>query len=224
LVGSLPFGSTALYPFSLFVTLLHEFSHAVAAIVTGGSVQSISISSDTSGVTVTLGGTESLIAPAGYLGATLFGVGLLLAPLRWARAALASLAAVPLATLIFLHPATSFTAIWCVGFAAALGAAAWKLRPRLLGFLQVLLGVEAGLNAFRDLMTLLFISGSGAHIHTDAVNMSRALFGPPLMWAVMWTVVSVAFLSLAVWKVARSDLSALSGRASVGGETAACAQ
>jgi hypothetical protein len=205
-VGSLPFGSLALYPFALFVTLIHETSHAVAAVATGGSVVSLQISPDLSGVVHPSGGIQAVIAPAGYLGATLAGVGLLLTPLRYARWALGALAAVPLLALLLFHPATFFTALWCVAFLAALGLSAWKLPPNLAAFLQIFLGVEAGLNAFRDLMTLLFIEGSSAHIQTDAENMSKALFLPPMFWAVLWTVMSLVLLVAAVYGLIRRDL------------------
>jgi hypothetical protein len=210
-VGSLPFGSTALYPFALFVTLLHETGHAIATIGTGGTVSNLQIASDLSGLTRARAGTMSLIAPSGYLGATLAGVGLLLFPLRRARWAIGALAAVPLGTLLLFHPADSFTAIWCLGFAAALGAAAWKVPARWLGFLQIFLGVEAGLNAFRDLLTLIFISDSNAHIQTDAENMSRTLYLPATFWAVAWTIISVVLLAWALVVLVHRDVSRLRG-------------
>jgi len=208
-VGSLPFGSTALYPFALFVTLVHESGHALAAIATGGSVASLRIRGDLSGVTLVQGGVESIVAPAGYLGATLAGVGLLTVPLRYARWAIGALAAVPLATLLLFHPADSFTTVWCVAFGLALGAAAWKIPSRFLGLLQILLGVEVGLNAFRDIMTLLFISGTNSHIYTDAVLMSRALFFPATVWAVMWAIVSVLLLLFALAMLVSRDVARL---------------
>jgi hypothetical protein len=210
-VGALPFGSTALYPFALFVTLLHETGHAITTIATGGVVDNLQIASNLSGLTRTQGGIMALIAPAGYLGATLAGVGLLLFPLRRARWAIGALAAVPLATLLLSHPADSFTVVWCLGFAAVLGIAAWKVPARWLAFLQIFLGVEAGLNAFRDLLTLIFISGSNAHIETDAANMSRTLFLPATFWAVAWTVISVLLLAWALVVLVHRDVSRLRG-------------
>ncbi|MBV9282893.1 MAG: M50 family metallopeptidase [Chloroflexi bacterium] len=203
LVGSLPFGSLVFYPFALFVTLIHESSHAIAGLLTGGSVGSLQISPDLSGVTRISGGLQAVIAPAGYLGSTLAGVALLMTPLRRARWALGALAAIPVLALLLFHPATLFTVLWCLGFAACLGLGAWKLPFRLAAFLQILLGVEAGLNAFRDLTDLIFISGSGAHIQTDADNMSRALFLPPTFWAVLWTVLSTMLLVGACYRLVR---------------------
>ncbi len=210
-IGALPFGSLALYPFALFVTLLHETGHALVAMATGGTVSSLKIAPDLSGVTLIRGGMDALIAPAGYLGATLAGVGLLLAPLRRARWVIGSLAAVPVATLVLFHAKDAFTALWCLGFAAALGVAAWKLPVRWLKFLQIFLGVEAGLNAFRDLVTLIFISGLSSHIYTDAELMSRTLFLPPTFWAVTWTVLSILALAGALVALVKRDLSQLRG-------------
>jgi hypothetical protein len=208
LVGSLPFGSLALYPFALLVTLIHETSHALAGVTSGGSVVALRLNSDLSGVTNIAGGVQAVIAPAGYLGATLAGVAMLLTPPRFARHGLAGLALFPLSVLAFFHPANAFTAVWSIGFAAALAAAAWKLPQRLAAFLLILLGLEAGLNAFRDLLTLLLITGSGAHMHTDAVAMSDALFFPPIVWSVLWTVIATAMLVLTVASVVRRDLRA----------------
>lgn len=206
LIGSLPFGSLALYPFSLFTTLIHETGHAVAAVASGGTVASLRVSPDLSGLTETSGGIEAVIAPAGYLGATLAGVLLLLTPLRHARWTMLALAAVPLAAIAFFHPASLFTTVWCAGFALALGAAAWKLRGPALAFLQIFIGVEAGLNALRDLVTQIVITGSASHMQVDASNMSDALFFPPMVWAVLWTVLSVLLLTGTLARIARSEL------------------
>src|SRR6185369_9375667 len=68
------------YPVRLFVTFVHESSHALVAVLTGGSVQSLTISSDGSGVVYSMGSgliSQLLTSSAGYLGATAFGVLLL---------------------------------------------------------------------------------------------------------------------------------------------------
>jgi hypothetical protein len=71
---------------------------------------------------------------------------------------------------------------------------AWRLPARLISFLQIFLGVACGLNAFRDLMTLFFISTSQSGIHTDATNMSSIIPLPATVWAVLWTILSLVIL------------------------------
>jgi hypothetical protein len=58
-------------------------------------------------------------------------------------------------------------------------------------------------------LTLIFISGSNAHIQTDAENMSRALFLPATFWAVAWTVISVLLLAWALVVLVHRDVSRL---------------
>jgi hypothetical protein len=67
------FGALVLYPVTLFVTFLHEFGHAAAALLSGGSVEGLQINPDGSGYTITRGGSPGLILMGGYLGSALFG-------------------------------------------------------------------------------------------------------------------------------------------------------
>src|SRR6266566_5936142 len=76
----IPFAELLTYPFRLFVTFIHEGGHAIAALLTGNSVESLSIAPNASGETYTSqGGTISqiFVASAGYLGAMTFGALLL---------------------------------------------------------------------------------------------------------------------------------------------------
>jgi len=78
-----PLGWTILYPFQLLATILHEFGHATAALLTGGSVHRVQINTDGSGVTYTSGGWEWLVVAGGYIGSALFGNILLKAGLSY---------------------------------------------------------------------------------------------------------------------------------------------
>src|SRR5688500_9425667 len=80
LLWFIPFAELLTYPFRLFVTFIHEGGHAIAALLTGNSVESLSIATNASGETYTSqGGTFSqiLVASAGYLGAMTYGALLL---------------------------------------------------------------------------------------------------------------------------------------------------
>src|SRR3989441_1339265 len=98
----IPFAEILSYPFRIFVTFIHEGGHAVAALLTGNSVQGLSVAMNASGETYTTqGGTFSqmLVASAGYLGAMTYGA-LLLVLIR--RAVAARVVLIGSALLIFV--------------------------------------------------------------------------------------------------------------------------
>lgn len=65
--------SIIIYPVKLFVVLLHEISHGIMAVISGGKIISIQISENLGGQCITSGGVSFLVASAGYLGSLLFG-------------------------------------------------------------------------------------------------------------------------------------------------------
>src|SRR5919205_49689 len=77
-----PYAWVLSYPFQLFVTFIHEGGHALAALLTGNSVRSLSVAVDASGLTETLTPqgsyfSQMIISSAGYLTAIAFGALLL---------------------------------------------------------------------------------------------------------------------------------------------------
>lgn len=62
-----------IYPIKLFVVLLHEMSHGIVAVLTGGRIISIELTEYLGGITTTEGGNTILIASAGYIGSVALG-------------------------------------------------------------------------------------------------------------------------------------------------------
>ncbi len=72
----IPFAEVLTYPFRLFVTFVHEGGHALAALITGNSVDSLSIATNASGETYTTQGgifSQMLVSSAGYIGSMVYG-------------------------------------------------------------------------------------------------------------------------------------------------------
>ncbi|NJL33534.1 MAG: hypothetical protein HC893_06335 [Chloroflexaceae bacterium] len=61
------------YPFHLFGTFIHELSHGLAAILTGGEFRRFRVDYDLSGRAWSAGGIGWIISSAGYVGSALFG-------------------------------------------------------------------------------------------------------------------------------------------------------
>jgi len=77
----IPFAEFLTYPFRIFVTFIHEGGHALAALLTGNSVASLSVATNASGETYTTQGgliSQVFISSAGYLGSMAFGALLLI--------------------------------------------------------------------------------------------------------------------------------------------------
>ncbi|MDQ6991499.1 MAG: M50 family metallopeptidase [Mariprofundaceae bacterium] len=66
------------WPFSWMMTFFHEISHGIAALLTGGSIDSIRLHLRGSGLCTTIGGISFIISLAGYLGAVIWGMGIYL--------------------------------------------------------------------------------------------------------------------------------------------------
>jgi len=184
-----PLGWILTYPFRLFVTLIHEGGHAAAALISLGAVHRIRLDWHGNGVTETSGGMGFLISSAGYLGATIYGAGLLLLLRKAERAkplAIATAGLVLLETIIF----GSNLVIWVAGLGVGLMllAVGWLAPRRVVHFFMSFLAIQAVLNALYDLSALLYLSVSDSNRLTDARNMAGATGNllPAVFWALAW--------------------------------------
>ena len=212
LLWYVPYAWVLSYPFQLFVTFIHEGGHALAAVLTGNSVRSLSVALDTSGLTETLTPqgsffSQMLIASAGYLTATAFGA-LLLWLVRKrvkARAVLVGSAAIVLGLTIvfgFLVPLTSlsfspFTVVSGLIISLVLLAAARYAPPRVRNFLVSFLAMQCVLNSLFNLRDL-FVLSLNPNAQTDAGNMQALTGIPSIFWALFWVAVSFVILTLAL--------------------------
>jgi len=213
----IPFAEILSYPFRIFVTFIHEGGHALAALVTGNSVQSLSVAMNASGETYTTQGgrfSQMLVASAGYLGAMSFGA-VLLVLIRRAVAARIVLFGSSLLILIltivfgFFTPIVAgswgslsgipFTFFAGIALAVGLFLVARFATPGVAAFVVSLLAVQCVLNALLDLKTVFFLSSPlGPAVPTDAANMANATGIPAIIWTIVWIVIAFGILALAL--------------------------
>jgi hypothetical protein len=207
----IPYAEILTYPFRIFVTFIHEGGHALAALLTGNSVQSLTVSVDGSGEVYSAAGglfSQMFISSAGYLGAMSFGALMLLLIRRAASARIVlagSAALIFLLTLFFgfLAPLWNlslpglFTLFAGVALPLGLFAAARYAGQRTAAFLVGFIAVQCVLNALFDLKNVLYASAL-TDAHTDALNMARATGVHQLFWAAFWVGVGCVILSLAL--------------------------
>lgn len=204
LLWNLPILNIVFYPFKLFVTFVHETSHGLAAILTGGYWDSFMVSPDGSGVAHTSGGFESLIVSAGYLGSSVFGALMLIAATRrgLAQSVLFLVGAgLGFFTLVYARGPLgiiSFGFVTGLLLSAALLYIACVSTGRVASLFLAFLAVQNCLFALDDLKTLLFLSMAWYPLcpraWTDAHIMSWEISGgivPPVVWAGIWAVIAL---------------------------------
>jgi len=226
----IPYAEILSYPFRIFVTFIHEGGHAIAALLTGNSVQSLSVAMNGSGETYTTQGgwfSQMFVSSAGYIGAMTFGA-LLLVLIRRAVAArlvlLGSAGIVLALTVIFGVVKPLFAGAWLslsglpftlfagVLLAAGLFAVARFASARVATFVVSLLAVQCVLNALLDLKTVFFLSSPfAATVPTDAVNMANTTGVPAIFWAGLWIAFSVLILLVAIKQYVSSRQKSFAG-------------
>ncbi len=179
------------WPLRLFVVLLHEVSHGLAAVATGGRIVSIELSPAEGGLCTTAGGWAVAVLSAGYLGSALWGALFLVLGFRAkprAHRALAALlgAALVLLTLVYVRSAFGFLYGLAAGVLLA-GVARW-LPDGASSFVLRLLGVTSLLYAPWDIVSDLILRSVPA---SDASALARMTGVPALAWGLLWLAASV---------------------------------
>ena len=207
-----------MYPLRLFVTYVHETGHAVMVLLTGGRIQEFVVSSDGSGHVISTGGTRALIAPAGYIGAALFGSTLFYVVNRLPRFAnnIAYLlgGGMVFFTLAFILPSSIKPLALTIGitFGVILLAVASKLPQMLTLLVLNVLAIITALNAVFDIFILMRFIDAGSEAN-DAVNFSRyvAPFVPASFVALTWAGIAGLLFAIAfyygAWKPLHTEIN-----------------
>ena len=162
-------GRKIMYPVRLFVTFLHEFGHAIGAVLTGGWVEEVQINQDGSGWTRTANGNRPVTIMGGYLGSALFGNLLFYVGARWQKLVKTVLILLIIAMLVtaFYWFNSLFTTVVLLAFSMFLGLIAWKTSfgreiLMFLGLASVLyiiqdfnVGPTSDLKAYEEVMVFI---------------------------------------------------------------------
>ncbi len=178
-----------LYPLKLFTVLLHEISHGLAAILTGGRFLRLEISPEMGGVATTAGGWRILVVSAGYLGSMLWGGLVVLLASRLKNDKLISyVIGVILLLLTALFIRGWFGMIFGILFGGGM-IALGKFAPAAVNdFVLKVIGLTSVLYAVIDIKDDLI---SRTVEHSDAWEMSRLLLLPAVFWGILWGVLAV---------------------------------
>lgn len=196
-----PGGAFVTLPLVYLNTILHEFGHALATIVSGGQVLEVRIQPDGSGTTMSSGGFGLLIASAGYVGAAVMGAGLIASGrnTKSASSGMAILAAVlGMGSVLWMRNGFGVlvAVLWFVIALAIAKFAEGKWKQFSIQFL----GLQQCINAVQSLWVLLKINAIQG-IENDALIASKEFPLPPMAFALLWCALSFLLMGLALRKV-----------------------
>jgi len=185
-------------PLKILVVFFHELSHAMAAVLSGGKVVSISLSPEQGGLTITRGGSLFWVTTAGYIGSLLIGVALFLLAVRGRRdrAVMAALGAT-LLLVAALYMRESFALLFSVVTGVAmLGSARYFNAKTNDAVLRVIGLTSMGYVPYDILSDTILRSSVGS----DAESLARQFGGAPWFWGGVWLLVSLAVIWWAMRK------------------------
>jgi hypothetical protein len=178
------------YPLQVFVVLLHEISHGIAAVATGGSIQKILLTPDQGGACLCPGGNAFVTLSAGYLGSLAWGVVMLLIATGrtfWHRIALGAIGAIVVG-MSLLYVRSAFGFVFGLGFGVALVAGAKYLGPVVQRAALTALGLTSCLYAILDIKSDI-IDRPG--LESDARMLAELTHVPTLVWGGVWITIAL---------------------------------
>lgn len=152
----------------MLVIAFHEFSHALACLLTGGRVESISLDPREGGVTHMRGGVAAFTLPAGYLGSSLVGALLTFCGFNVVASKVASIVLGVCFLLTLWWGKRDWLTILTVLLAMGLLAGCWFIaHAQPLRFVVLFIGVMSSLYSVWDIVSAAALSGR-SHTQADA--------------------------------------------------------
>jgi len=178
------------YPLKVFVVLLHEISHAVTAVATGGTIDKIVLDPNQGGACYCPGGNAFLTLSAGYLGSLAWG-GLLISAgqakrinSRWVAGAVGLL----VIGLTIAYVRSTFGFWFGLAFGSVLVLGAVRLSAAINQGILLTLGLTSCLYAILDIKSDVL---DRPELQSDAAMLADLTGIPTLAWGVLWITVAV---------------------------------
>lgn len=217
-MSHIPILSWFLQPINTFIAAVHELSHALACILTGGTVAGMTIVGDGAGhggLTFCSGGIQQIYAQAGYMGTALFGC-LLIILGRMPKISKGVLFTMGvcfgIASLTFMFGTVLhgniiqgvLSMISGLLMAGAFIIVSLRFNAYWANLILLFIGVQTGLNAVNSITWLFNPAGS-----SDADAMFAMTGVPSIVWSSFWLLFAVSTLGATLWWSANEDTKSL---------------
>ena len=188
-----------LLPFKLITVFLHEFSHATATWLSGGSVVSIEVHGNEGGVTKTAGGTWWVILPAGYLGSSFWGAYFIVSSVD-AVAVQVSSAILVIALLVVLYLAdnNSLRGLCLLFLLLLAGMWACQLLTEFPG-LQVFVLFIGTMNGWFSIYDCYDDLIRRRENSSDAAKFAEKTHTSARCWGILWALISMFFMGIGIY-------------------------
>ena len=182
------------YPLKIFVVFMHEVSHGLAAIATGGRILEIQINPQQGGHALTQGGSRFWTLTAGYLGSLLWGgIILLLAARTRFDKAISILIGIGMVAISIGFGESTFTYLFGIGFGVALIAIGFYLPEAVNDWVLRIIGVTSCLYAILDIKSDVL---DRSNLRSDARMLSEVTGIATEVWGALWILIAIA---LTIW-------------------------
>ena len=183
-----------LYPLKLLVVFLHESSHALMTVITGGEVLELVIDQNQGGYVSALGGNRFLVLSAGYLGSILWGaVIVILASYSRQDKILMGILGSIICLITLIYGKGLFVFLFGIGLGMAMIASAIYVNEaindsilRFIGFVNLM---YVPLDIYSDTI-------ARSHLRSDARMLAEEFGGTTLLWGSIWIVISTLIVIL----------------------------
>ncbi|HUS27849.1 MAG TPA: M50 family metallopeptidase [Kofleriaceae bacterium] len=202
----MPFGSTILYPLTLFTTWVHEMGHGLAALLQGGEFTEIVINKNAGGYAMAFasrGWGQAIVCAGGMLAPPLLGSAIIATvhgPRR-ARIVLAALAiAIVVSLLIYVRSATGVIALPFVaallGWSATLG---FRKNPHRRVVMAQVLGVLLAVDTVTRMVGYALSTEARKGEASDVQLMANEVGGPYWLYGLAIIAIALSALALSLW-------------------------
>ena len=181
-----------MYPLKVFVVFLHEASHALTTLLTGGEVLELSLVPRQGGHVLSRGGNLFLIVSSGYLGSLLLGASFLIFALRTnADRILVALLGLSMFALTAFYIRDSFPVMFCLGGGVILLFTARFLSRQINDLLLRIIGLTSMIYVPYDIFSDTL---ARSELRSDARILSEHFGGTTMIWGSLWLVISLIFI------------------------------
>lgn len=189
IISILLWNTFLIYPIKIFAVLIHEISHGIVALLTGGHINNIQIYWNLGGQCNSSGGSKLLIAVAGYSGSIIVGASFFLSAYSKKHSKYFNTAFAVLLILIVSNWISGTAGIIFSVLLAAFLFISPRYFPNIVHFyLMKIIGLVSVLYSVADIKEDLLTK---SFVQTDASLLQNITGISSIFWGLLWFFISI---------------------------------